>query len=166
MNGAISIFYRLVSPLNTTFDVSVDIATDINDIIRYKMDSNEIVSDFTSVKFVGVRGDTTAKHLGFDNIYHPWQFFKENQFPIAWIIGVCVAVIAAIGIYDRVKTDFVEIVVVDDIRYEVGEQQLERNEETETRGERDFPDNDSDCSSIVPKWTGLDNFLPPRKHSL
>mmetsp|Transcript_22551 Transcript_22551/g.47745 ORF Transcript_22551/g.47745 Transcript_22551/m.47745 type:complete len:112 (+) Transcript_22551:103-438(+) len=108
MNGAVSIFYRSVSPLNTTLHASLDIATGINDIIRNKMDSNEIDSDLFTVKFVGVRGDTTAKKLGSDNIYQPWQFFLENQFPIVWIVGVSVAVIAAIAIYSSVKTDFVD----------------------------------------------------------
>jgi len=166
MNGAVSIFYRSVSPLNTTLHASLDIATGINDIIRNKMDSNEIDSDLFTVKFVGVRGDTTAKKLGSDNIYQPWQFFLENQFPIVWIVGVSVAVIAAIAIYSSVKTDFVDTVVVDDVQYYDDEQEPERFKAKQTIEEKEDSDIDSDCSSIVPKWTGLDHFLPARKQRL
>lgn len=130
------------------------------------MDSNEIDSDWSTVRFVGARGDANTKYLGLDNIYQPWQFFVGNQFPIVWIVGVSVAVIAAIGIYSRVKTDFVETVVVDHVRYYDDEQEPERFEAKQTIQEKDDSDIDSDCSSIVPKWTGLDHFLPPRKQRL
>lgn len=171
VNGAITVFYRS-AVVNTRQVNALVVDMEINDIITQIMDDGSLASDAVpKVNYIGIRGDTTSMKFSADVPYDPWQYFKENQLSLAWIVGTTVVAIIAVAVYSRIETKFVEDlpVVVEDLSpdqiggyRESRRQRRIRREREIVEGQRDNRDDEagSYLGRVVSEWFGIDHFVP------